>query len=258
MPNLVIEAPKVYAPLHNLLSKAKTPVDGAEVWENGIEMVPTGCHVIHGQCNVLCPPSQKSESQGCIDPVTFKPYLIEFGFEWPGRERANLEEIASNLILAGSSSVLEDMVWNGCGDDNVNPTFAEADPVVATSLSVKDAFGAIVSELVSSENHIGARGTIHMSPFIASYLDGQIAGDENGDLYTVFGGHAVIIGNYPNDAIAAHIGDVNVFVSDPFVTESFDEVRTRNILNVRVERVALVSWNACATFRQPVTSPIGS
>lgn len=224
-------------------------------WENGVAFSQTGCDEVHGSC-ITCPPEDKSDFQECAETAVFDPLLIEFGFTWHARDVDYLSENALTQIEAGTSSVIERLIWDGCSVESDSPTLSDA-PALGAALPPDTALAAVVQRLTSSAGKIGARGTIHMSAGLALLLEGYFI-DDDGKLFTKIGEHAVVAGNYPPDTIAAHSGPVALFLGEPFVTESPAEIVARNEAAYRVERTALAAWNACTAFTQPVTSDFGS
>lgn len=244
------DAPRVYAPTHGLLASAEIIEDASLEWENGVSFTPIGCEPVNIQC-FACPPEEKSDALGCPEPITFNPILIEFGFEWPAFDIESVKENATQQILAGTSSALEHAIWHGCGVSDENPVLSDAAPI-GSMLDPTSAIGRMIDELASPISHIGAQGTIHMSATVAAHVEGLLVTDEFGRLRTRFGNHLVVIGAYPSDAIVGHIGDIEVYLGEPFITEAPSSISSNNMAYVRVERTALVKWVSCATFYQEV------
>ena len=103
-------------------------------------------------------------------------------------------------------------------------------------------------------NHVGAGGTIHMSPILAAQL-GNTLNDRDGKLYTEATDALVIVGNYPPTHIFAHVGEIDVYLGEIFVTEANDGTSARsNEVVFRAERYALAAWNACAAAKVPFSA----
>ncbi len=251
MPFENVPAPDLREYEHGLVASANRPDTSVFRWENGVGVSFKGHIVINGMCSTCDEPGTKSAEQTCADGVVFFPYLLEFGIQ----ERVNggdpISEIAERLMVVGSSARLEDLQVVGCtGTDNPvledGTSLGSGEPTVALGLMVKEFYNA--------DNHIGAQGTIYMSPVVAAELgfDLLTIGDD-GLLRTKFGRHKVIVGNYPNGKMFGHIGDVDVYLSDVFTYEAAISVRTNNIERYRVERMGLVVWDTTQTFEVTVT-----
>jgi hypothetical protein len=264
MLNSLVQAPAVRAPLHSLLasgnvvesSNAVTDTtdgtstgQGAE-WENGVTFTPRGCYEILGTCATCDFDAENEAPQECHPAVVFKPYLLDLGLVYPTADRFDIKGLVTDGMEVGTSSRLERLIWEGCdGDDN--PLLSEGGGLGST-LPPKAALGAVMAELVSSTGHTGARGTIHMSPRVSVELEGLLKEDD-GVLRTLAGKHKVILGDYPDTHIAAHVGEVDIYLGGIYVTDAPDEVRRANVQTFQVQRLAVAAWNTCAAFLQPVT-----
>lgn len=255
MQRITIPTPTIDAPLHGLVSSAVRMPSGDFEWENGVTFSPVGCDELHGSC-ITCPPEDKSEFQECFEPALFDPLLVEFGFSWHSRDVDYLSGHAEMQIDAGTSSVIERLIWDGCSEESDSPTLSEA-PELGATLEPRAALAAVIQRLASSDGKIGARGTIHVGAGLAVMLSDYFY-EQDGHLYTKIGGHVVIVGNYPPDMIAAHSGDIILFLGDSFITEAPAEIVARNEAAYRVERTALAAWNACTAFTQSVSVDLGS
>lgn len=250
MMETLVTAPEVQAPLHNLVATGNLVNTGDKEWENGVTFTQRGCYEILGAC-ATCDVDQTNEDpQECKPPAIFEPYLLDLGIVYATADRFDIKNMALGDMEVGTSSRLERLIWAGCVG-GTSFTLSEATAVGATG-SAKAALGAMVSEFISAEGHLGARGTVHMSPRIAVELNELLVETSAGTLTTRFGGHKVVIGNYPSTHIAGHIGDIDVYLGETYVTEAADEVRRANVQTFQVQRLALAAWNSCATFLQPV------
>jgi hypothetical protein len=243
-----VSPPALGAPKHSLVASGNLVEPGDNRWENGIAFNPRGCYQIDGNC-ATCPPASKENLQGCVDYVQFGAYVLDLGVSVNSRD--DVKTIAQDDLEIGTSSRLESLIWSGCvGVDN--PLLSEGTSLGA-ALAPTLALAAMASELISATGHTGAQGTIHMSPYVATQLTEQVY-RENGRLYTVVGDHLVIVGNYPKTHIAGHVGEVDVYLGDPFLSENPDAIRTSNLTAFRVERLALAAWNSCAAFTQQIST----
>lgn len=248
----LILAGDLQTPAHNLVSSVDAQPNGDGRWENGVTFTNHGCFVVNGVC-LLCEdtPSDTFDDQDCAPPAEFKPFELDLGTTWATADNFDIIGLTSDDLDIGTSSRLEDLAWSDCeGGDN--PTLGSGDSLGA-ALAPARAIGSMVAAFVDSTDHVGARGTIYMSPAVAFALDSGYIIEEGSKLYTRYGHHSVIVGNFPNTHIAGHIGDPMLFVGDVRVTEAPDEVRRANLRTVRVQRSALLAWNTCAAFVQQVT-----
>jgi len=246
----LITAGGLQVPAHNLVSSVDAEDNGDGHWENGVTFTNHGCFVVNGVC-LLCEdsPSNTFDDQDCASPAEFKPFELDLGTTWTPVDNFDIQGLASDDLDVGTSSKLEDLMWGGCIGGS-NPTLGDGTPL-GSSLSPKRALGAMVAAFIDSTDHIGARGTVYIGAEIAFTIT-DLFDDRNGKLVTKYGHHNVIIGNFPNTHIAGHVGDPILFLGEVRVTEAPDEVRRANLRTVRVQRSALVAWNTCAAFVQPV------
>lgn len=241
------------APAHNLLSSVtvRNPSDGH--WEQGITFTQRGCYVVDGYC-LICEdsPSNSFDDQECSPPAVFMPMELDLGTSWMPQDNFNIDAAVEEDFLIGASSRIENLIWDeDC--NNTTPTLS-AGTSLGSALSPRQSLGNVIASLIGAEDHIGARGTIYMNPRIAVELV-DLLEENDGRLYTTYGKHAVIVGNFPHTHIAAHIGEPIVYLSDISLIEATDDIRRNNVRNFRVQRSALVAWNVCSTVVQQVTLP---
>lgn len=249
----LITAGDLQIPAHNLVSSVDDHDLGDGKWENGVTFTNHGCFVVGGYC-LLCQssPTNTFSDQACSPPAQFKPFELDLGTSWTPVDSFDFQKLAEDDLDVGTSSKLEAMIWAGCSG-GTNPTLGGGTSLGAT-LSPARALGNMVAAFIDSTSHIGARGTIYMSPRIAfSIID--LMDDKNGKLVTRFGHHTVIVGNFPSTHIAGHLGDPIMFLGDVRTMDAPDEIKRANLKTVRVQRSALVAWNTCAAFVQLVTLP---
>lgn len=251
MMNTLVRAPELLAPLHNLVASGNRVDTGDNEWENGVTFTQRGCYEVTGSCATCDTAQTNPDPQDCTAPASFDPYLLDLGVVFGAADRFDIKDLVTSDMEVGTSSRLERLIWAGC-DGDTNPLLSSGTSLGAAA-SPRAALGAIVSELISAENHIGARGTVHMSPRMAMELGEQLATDGDGNLVVKFGGHKVILGNYPSTHIAGHVGDIDVYLGEIYLTEAPDEIRRANLQTFRVQRLALAAWNTCAAFVQEVT-----
>lgn len=245
---IVVDGPE--APAHNLLASVtpKNPDDGH--WENGITFTQRGCYVINGTC-IVCEddPDDSFDDQDCSPPAVFLPYELDLGTSWMPMDNFDIDAAVEADFKVGTSSRLEQLAWSGCAG-GTNPEFSGATALPGTP-GPKGALGSMMAALISADDHIGARGTIYMSPRISVMLT-DLLREDDGKLYTLHGRHKVVLGNFPATHIAGHIGEPIVYLGDVRFTEAADDIRRNNTRPFRVQRSALVAWNTCAAFLQAV------
>lgn len=245
----ISKAPQLFAPKHGLVHSGNLVSTTDDHWENGVTFSPRGCYEVLGDC-VDCPPRDKEDLQTCVEPVEFAPYVLGLGLiTTPVNYKLDISSAIIEDMKVGTSSRLEALIWAGC-TGGTSPILSEGTNVGTGTPVV--ALGLLLAEMISADDHIGAQSTIHISPAVAVQILGQFH-EVNGDLYTVVGNHKVIIGNYPTNLIAGHLGDIDVFLGETFLTESPDEIRRANEAVFRVERTALAAWNSCSTYLVSVT-----
>lgn len=254
MMQTLVTAPAITAPIHSLLFSGNIVDDGDGKWENGVTFTQRGCYEILGSC-ATCELVDNEDPQECHAPAVFDPYLLDLGIVYGTPDRYDIKDLATETMEVGTSSRLERLIWAGCAG-GTSPTLSDA-TVVGTSASPKAALGSLMAELISSTGHTGALGTIHMSPRIVVELGDLLRTNDRGDLITQAGGHLVIVGDYPATHIAGHVGGIDVYLGEPYLTEAPDEIRRANVQTFQVQRLALAAWNTCAAFLAPVTLTSG-
>lgn len=250
----LIAASELETPAHNLVSSVDTQDNRDGKWENGVTFTNHGCFIVNGSC-LFCDdsPSNTFDDQDCTPAAEFKPFELDLGTTWTPADNFDLIKLVESDFDTGTSSKLERMAWEGCAG-GTNPTLGGGTSL-GGALTPKQSLGNMAAALIDSDDHIGAKGTIYMPPRVAFEMADLLITKNDGQLRTVYGDHLVIVGNFPSNSIAGHIGEPIVFLGDIRVTEAPDEVRRANLRTVRVQRSALVAWNDCAAFVQSVTLP---
>lgn len=248
----LVEAPGIERARHNLLDSAGTVDSGDGKWENGVKFTQRGCYEISGVCATCDVDQTAADPQDCIPHATFEPYLLDLGVVYSTVDRFDIKSLAQEDLDIGTSSRLERLIWEGC-EGGTSPVLSGGTSLGA-ALSVRPALGAIIAEFQNADNgHIGAAGTVHLSPRIAVELNELLVFGSDEKLYTRFGGHKAIVGNYPSTHIAGHLGEIDVYLGEPYVNDAQDEIKRANVQTLQVQRLALAAWNECATFVQQVT-----
>lgn len=271
----IVRAPKLRAHTNGLLSHGNVVEKSGGKWENGVTFTPTGCSVIHAH-DALCWISGDAVKtpQGCSPAVTFAPYTIELTLEWHQSDRGfDVEEYLAEMMDVGTGAVLERVMELGINDDGVDDddpivlpspggglywgqilgrVGSQPNPVLDDATSLGDdqdprkALGLIEAKLLDASDHIGGAGTIYMGPYAATQLWGNFV-ELGGHLVTAATGTKVIVGNYSQNTIYGHIGEVDVYVSEPIPTAV--PSRGDNVGIAQFERLAMAVWNPCAAYK---------
>lgn len=251
----IIDGPKLLAPKHNLLDSGTNRRGEGDRWENGVAFSSHGCIPLNGFCTVC--DDEMGDKPGpaeCPEAAEFYPYTIQLQVAGNSAERGILRTLADEAAEVGLSSMLEEMAWAGC-DGATNPTLSDGTYLGSGTAIV--ALGALMNQFIAVTGHTGAGGTIHMSSSTALYVSEHLREDDDGILRTKVGGHKVIVGAYPGNMIAGHLGDVDVYVSEPIITSSDDSITSANVDNYMVEYLAMAVWSTCAVWTAGVTGPGG-
>ena len=256
MPKHIVEPPKLEVPRHGLLSTGTVIEETSGEWENGVHFNSNGDWIVNGMC-WDCPPSDPSDWQSCSDTLAFKPYYVEFGVEAPFNHAEMQTAEYLEALKVGTGARFEAMIWDGCGaEDTTTPVLTDATALEVSEVSPQYGLASIVEELADADDHVAARGTIHVSSFDAvvlyDYFDDE---SSDGILRTKVGGHKVVIGNYPRGVIVGHIGDIHIWLGDAEPYEAPERIRETNTLTVQVHRPVLAAWHAGAAYKCPITGP---
>lgn len=246
---LDMDAPELEQIAHNLFSTAVTPEGGDRRWEGGVSFSPDACFAGEGFC-YDCPPVELANYEGCPDLLVFKPYNASITVQVPSFDPAASERRLIAALSTSTSSIVEDLIWNGCGDeDTETPTLQDATDLAGSPTNAAEALGLVIASIIDSENHVAARGTIHVSaadaPAIYDHLD-----EVSGKLVTKVGHHSVIVGNYPSGTLVGHVGPVVAWAGDIEVAVAQDMQRSNNVFTARAWRPTLAVWHACTAVKQ--------
>jgi hypothetical protein len=240
----IVEAPKLRPACHGLVESGNVVARGGGRWENGVQFSPLGCYAISGT-EADCPPIQKDALLSCEPVIQFRPYVLTIGLEWAANAESDPKDVAQVSLEAGTSAKLEDFLWNGAtaGDGPRNPLLSEGDDLGSFE-SARDALGAVEGALLGAPT--GGAGTLYVSPLVANHI-GDALYENDGKLYTKATCSLVIVGNFPVGQVAGHVGEVDLFIGDIFLTDTRDEYRS-NEYDVMAERLAIAAFNSCASF----------
>lgn len=279
----LVDAPKLRPHTNGLLTHGNVVTNTGGKWENGVTFTPTGCSVIHAH-DALCWISGDAVKtvQGCVPAVEFKPYTIELTLEWHQSDRGfDVEKYLGEMMDVGTGAVLERLQEFGVSAAGIDPD----DPITVPPLGStnlywgaivgragsqpnpllddgqllgddtdpRKALGLLEAKMLDASDHIGGAGTIYMGPYAANQLWGSFA-QIDGHLVTATTGSKVIVGNYSQNTIYGHVGDVDVYVSEPVPTSVAS--RGDNVGIAQAERLVLVAWNPCATFKHTLGGEI--
>lgn len=258
----VTNAPQVRQPHHSLIEVANVITGGSNRWENGITFTPTNCDpgriLAQG-----CPSPIAPDAIECTEPVVFKPFVLEATYAWSTLDlAADPKSIAINTLETATTRLVERAFWTGETLDPTDPMsttthtdihaltgateIAPAGPAVA-------ALGQVLKALADSSTGLGASATVHMNAAVATHLTAgaMLTHGPNDGLYTIAGMCPVVVGDYPEDAIVGHTGDIDLFLGETFVVEHTERAKNERV--VMVERLALVAYNNCTAVKAPVS-----
>lgn len=248
----VTTAPPVGAPKHSILDAANV-IAGDGRWANGVTFTPVNCEAGH-ILTPNCPPPETT-ALDCTMPLEFKPVMLEYTYAWSTLDlAADPRKIAIDALDVATPRLLEHALWTGETLDPTNPaatvTVAELHPLdSATSLgsfsSYEDVLGAVINALADSSLGTGGNGVIHMNAKTALNVMSSAAFhmDGSGNLFTMFGMHRVVIGNYPDYYIAGHAGTIDLYLGEIDTVEHVEKSKNEHV--VMASRAALMAYNAC-------------
>jgi hypothetical protein len=254
MMSSIVNPPDLKQACHGLVESANKVSTGDDRWERGVTFSPVGCYFVSGT-EVDCPPKVKADPQKCVEAVTFKPWVLTASLIWAMNAPGDPKQIALDTLEAGTSARLEDWTYNGLG---ASTNLKLSSGVNVGSGDAKIALGMIEQALFSGDaagtpSYTGGSGTIYVSPIVAVQAADAITDDGNGRLITKATCSTVIVGNFPTDEIAAHLGGVDLYLGTPFITDTYDEYRSNDYV-VMAERLALVVYNPCGMYTATVTN----
>lgn len=237
--------PSGFYATHSLL---RTGTPGSETrWEmDGIEYVPRICAEYHARELERCIDLTDEENEAipvgeCAGSVLFKPYRVQLLRENSALPSEGTPWLAERLAL-GLTQMVEETVWTG----GTSPGLADGTAITVATADLL--LGAAEDKILSA---MAGAGTLHMAPSVAAGLEG-IYEDPSGNLRTRATGSKIVIGNYPAAKIAAHIGNVEVYVGTSILQdEYFDRAKNKFFTRAYVETMAV--WNTCAAWLVSVT-----
>ena len=261
----VTSAPSVQKPKHSLLDAANVITDSSNRWENGVTFNPTHCQAGHALAQG-CPSPISPAGLECTAAVRFDPFIVEIALNWSMQDLAGEPaDLARDSLETATSRLIEAVLWTGETLDPVTPTDPAVTPdnihpltgiAAAPSELAGDALGQAIGFLADASQHSGGLGIVHMNSVIANQLDEKLVLDADGTLYTKSGMHRVVVGNYHTDVIVAHVGELDVYLSEVEIVEGYD--RAQNEALILAQRHALVAYNTCAAYAIGVDTGLGS
>lgn len=265
MPGFFVDAPAVREYDHGLVASATRKsingegsneiAPGEQIpWLSGVSFYSSTHLIVNGLCVVCDSDPTKSAEQTCTADRAFYPYLLEVGvYERVGSRFPNeIYADAARMLTVGTSAKLENLTITGCTGMDTNPVLPDGTSI--TGGTATQIVGRMAAYFYNAGLHIGAQGTIYMSPvdFVNLGFD-LVREDSNGILRTKFGGHKVIVGNYPAGTIYGHLGDVDLYLTDVWTPDAPDSIRRDNVARARIERYALVVWDSAHTVKATVS-----
>jgi hypothetical protein len=237
-----VEAPVVPPRPFGLFSVA-APVPLGDRESIGVRWESIACGAAVGVTNDPClvdmgetPDLDKALTAGCGDWAATKPYTVYVHAQMSpgGASLADAQERASELLTQGEQYGAELGLWEAL--------VAAAAPVVVPALEGPQGRLAVVEQQLA-EAYYGL-GVIHMSPRIATFLEGNL--ERSGQqLQTKLGTPVVVGAGYDGDSEAIY--GTGVVVVRRGVIESHPTTDRRiNDLLALAERTYVVTWD-CAT-----------
>lgn len=256
-----ITAPPLLPPEHGIVASANVGRVVEDRWLDGVTFQPTG-HYSIGVSEFKCNPADLGALQPCTPWVEFFPYNLYIGVEWSSLDADDIDESLKAAIEIGTSSKLEDLMWNGDAAVPGNPTLSSATPLSDIPFSALTALSYTEQWLGSSIDKIGVRGTLYMNQLVANQVYDHFTTAEDGRLRTKIGGHLVVIGSDFHDTddildlriVAVH-GEPEIFletIDNDSVTSALEEVRKHNEAVAYVQRAAMVTWDSSMMASIPV------
>ena len=109
---IVVDAPGIFPPLHNLIDSGNPRATGDGRWENGVQFNPEGCLEVHAH-SIDCPSTDKSNYQACPGVVKFEPFILELGVTVPSTRHPDFKAVMQRQLDVSASSVIEASIWLG-------------------------------------------------------------------------------------------------------------------------------------------------
>lgn len=258
MTPIKVAPPVLLTPRHGIVESGNVARAIEENWYDGVTFQPSSRYQINAT-SVKCTPDDLSDLQTCAPWITFRPYNLELGVAWSTQDDRDADAGLRAAIDIGSSAKLENLSWNGLVDVD-SPTLSSAAPLVTTPMPPLAALAITQNELASSDGKLGVRGTLYMSSVVAEFLFDHLIEGADGRLRTKLGRHLVVVGDFnypdaPSDEIVAAVGEPDVYlerITDASVTQALEELRARNDQVVRIQRVAMMTWDSSTMFKVPV------
>ena len=249
----VTNAPSVEPPKHSLVDVANVIRDNSERWMNGVTFTPLYCDP--GAVTMVdCPAPVPADDIECTAPVEFAAFQVEMAYNWTTMDLgADPEGVAREAMELATTRLVERAVWTGeVLDPADNSQTATVNDIHALSGATSvgpggtalDSLGLVLDGLANSTMMLGGLGVIHMNSSIAVALANANQFSTDGTaLFTIVGGHRVVIGDYPDDAIVGHLGNVDLYLGDIHVAEFYS--RADNEYHIRLDRAVLAAYNNC-------------
>jgi hypothetical protein len=242
-------APSGIVAEHSLLRTASPGSGSDSRWlAEGVNFVPTLCTTLHtialaDNCDFPAPPEAGGATyQTCPGAITFKPFIIEVAIDVRFLPTVARQDWISERLVLGLSQAAEAFIWPGSAPAGGRPWLGGGTTVTVTGTGAKAAAGAVEAAILAAQ---AGTGTLHVSPALLAQLD--LVDDQQGTLRTRGTGAKVVVGNYPKDRIAGHIGNIDLYLGDTIYTnEAFE--RTDNHMYQHAWIDAAVAWHTCAAW----------
>lgn len=246
-------APSGIPAAHSLI-KTASPGNSASRWlVEGVQFVPTLCTTLHNQkiadpCADWVDPGAGGGPayQTCPGAITFDPFITEIAISvrmLPTVSRT--QDWLTERFVLGLSQNIESIIWPSSAPAGGRPWLGGGTVVTPpASGGAYASLGAIEAAILSAQ---AGAGTVHMSPYVAAQVNESLVEDGSGILRTRATGSKVVVGNYPTDKIAAHIGDIDLYLgSTVYQDDAFDQKANTSYQHAWMD--SAVAWHTCAAW----------
>lgn len=249
----VTNAPSVEPPKHSLVDVANVIRDDSERWMNGVKFTPLYCDT-GSVTKVGCVTPANSDPIECTSAVEFEAFQVEMLYNWTTMDlAADPEGIAREAMELATTRLVERVLWTGevldPTDNTQVVTVANIHALsgvmsVGPGSTADESLGLVLDALADSTNMVGGTGTLHMNSSMAVVLASANQFSTDGtNLYTIVGGHKVVIGDYPDNAIVGHLGSIDLYIGKVNLTDFYS--RADNEYHARLDRSVLAAYNNC-------------
>lgn len=217
---------------------------GQTRWEmDGVHFQSRLCAAYHAYEIERCMDLDEVNSdtpETCPGIVDFIPLRVEMSVENGPLRVDNAEWLPERLSL-GLSQKVEALVWDGGTGVGLKDGTALTSP---TAGGPEAMLGAVEDKILTAQ---AGAGTIHMAPSMALPLLESAVYEDGTTLRTRATGSKVVVGNYPVNKMAAHIGNIDVYLGEQIYQDEYFD-RAVNLYYTRATINAAAAWNTCAAW----------